>query len=72
MWAASTVQSMDAAGGTFMVWITEWDGLDPSDPLHEPAYEEGPYATGDEGEAWRRQQDAAERAAVEAVVRAHA
>lgn len=64
VWAACTVRSVDAASGEFMVTVTEWDGLDPSDPEYEEAYEEGPYRADEEGDEWRRPAAQPPRAAV--------
>lgn len=52
-WAAGTVRSVDPQSGDFSVWVTEWDGIDKSDPAYEPAYEEGPFTEQEEGEEWR-------------------
>jgi len=51
VWAASTVTSIDQ--GEFSVLVSEWADLDPSDPRHLEAYEEGPYLLRDEGRDWR-------------------
>ena len=54
VWAEATVSSIDSDSGEFMVTVTEWASLAKDDPAYEPAYEEGPYTAGDEGEEWRR------------------
>ena len=54
VWAAATVDSIDASSREFMVMVTQWDRLDPEDDRYAEAYEEGPYTAAEEGEEWRR------------------
>jgi len=56
LWAAATVDSIEAETGEFMVLVTEWDALDPEDDRFEEAYVEGPYTAAEEGVEWRRAQ----------------
>jgi len=54
VWAASTVLTVDKSSGEFMVLVTEWNALDPSDPTYEAAFEEGPFSPDEEGDEWER------------------